>query len=218
MNRKIDWSLYGILDKEAARARSLTLLAEQLIAGGAGVLQLRNKISPADEFYRDALAVVKVTRAHGIPLIINDRVDVALAAGADGVHLGQEDLPFAAARKLIGSGRMLGVSVHDIREFEAALAGKPDYLGVGTIYPTRTKKGLKTKGTDFLCELRSRTPLPLVAIGGITLDNLAAVFQAGADGIAVISDLLAHEDVLQRAKMFRQRIEAARKNVPFENK
>lgn len=199
---KLDWSLYAILDKKFVGSRDLKSLAERVITGGAGIIQLRNKISSSRGFYEDALEVKKITTQFGIPLIINDRVDIALAVKAEGVHLGQDDLPFAAARRLIGKEMILGASVHSLEEHKAALAGRPDYLGVGTIYPSPTKNALKEKGLELIKELRRVTALPIVGIGGITVDNAAAVIQAGANGVAVISGLLDTEDVIGRAREF----------------
>ncbi len=202
----IDWSLYAILDKEFGGARSITFLAEQLIEGGAGVIQLRNKISEAREFYLDAVKVKEVTQKHGIPLIINDRLDIAMAVQAEGVHLGQKDLPLKVARGLIGKEMILGASVHNLDEFHQAIEAGADYMGVGTIYSTVTKDKLEIMGVRIVEMLRPKTNLPLVAIGGITVDNLEPVIQAGADGVAVISALLNAEDVRKRAKEFVEKI------------
>lgn len=202
ISENIGWSLYAILDKEYVKERSLTRLAEEAIAGGAGILQLRNKISASDEFYADALEIKEVTQHFNIPLIINDRLDIALAAKADGVHLGQDDLPFAEARKLLGKQMILGVSVHNFNEFEIALKGKPDYWGVGTIYPSLSKTELQSASIKIVEQLRPKTTLPLIAIGGITVENLEPVIQAGADGVAVISDLFGRQNVCSRAQEF----------------
>ena len=202
ISENIGWSLYAILDKESVKERSLTRLAEEAIAGGAGILQLRNKISASDEFYADALEIKEVTQHFNIPLIINDRLDIALAAKADGVHLGQDDLPFAEARKLLGKQMILGVSVHNFNEFEIALKGKPDYWGVGTIYPSLSKTELQSASIKIVEQLRPKTTLPLIAIGGITVENLEPVIQAGADGVAVISDLFGRQNVCSRAQEF----------------
>lgn len=202
----IDWSLYAILDKEYGKGRSLTKLAEDAIQGGADVIQLRNKISTSDEFYADALKVKEVTQHFGVPLVINDRLDIALAAEADGVHLGQDDLPFAEARKLIGEQMLLGASVHNLEEFALALESKPDYLGIGTIYPSPSKSGLQSVGVGIIQQIRSKTTLPLIAIGGITVENLEPVIEAGADGVAVISDFCKRQDVRGRAQEFVDKI------------
>jgi thiamine-phosphate pyrophosphorylase len=206
-----DWSLYAILDKKAIGARDLKFITEQVIAGGAGVIQLRHKMSSAQEFYTDALQVKEITERFGVPLIINDRVDIALAVKAGGVHLGQDDLPFEYARQLIGDEMLLGASVHNLREFETALAGKPDYLGVGTIFSSQTKTELAAQGMQLIRELRKLTTLPLVAIGGMTVENFAPVIEAGADGVAVIAGLLAADDVCERAKQFVAKVNRLKK-------
>ena len=204
--QNIDWSLYAILDKEYTKERSLAQLAEEAIQGGAGILQLRNKISASDEFYSDALKTREVTQHFKIPLIINDRLDIALAAKVDGVHLGQDDLPLAEARKLLGNQMILGASVHNLKEFEIALKGNPDYLGVGTIYSSLSKAELQSAGIKIIEQLRPKTTLPLIAIGGVTVENLEPVIKAGADGVAVISDLWNQQDVRTRACQFVDKI------------
>ncbi len=213
ITQNTDWSLYAILDKECAKERSLTQLSEQAIQGGAGILQLRNKISASDEFYADTLKIKEVTRHFNIPLIINDRLDIALAAKADGVHLGQDDLPLAEARKLLGKQMILGASVHNLKEFEIALTGEPDYLGVGTIYPSSSKADLKVAGIKIIEQLRPKTILPLIAIGGITLENLEPAIRAGADGVAVISDLFTRKDVRGRAKEFVKKVKQVKDSL-----
>lgn len=203
---KINWSLYAILDKKFLGDRPVEAVAEQVIAGGAGVIQLRNKHSHVREFYSDALAAKKITQAHGVPLIINDRVDVAQAVDADGVHLGHHDLPFAVARKLIGETMILGASVHNLQELRIAEQGGADYLGVGTVYPTTTKNHLQAQGPNIVKQIRAHTSLPIVGIGGISVDNLEAVIAAGANGVAVISDLLTATDIKSRAGLFIEKI------------
>jgi len=211
--QNINWSLYAILDKEYAKERSLTPLAEEAIQGGAGILQLRNKLSASDEFYADALKIKEVARHFKIPFIINDRVDIALAVKADGAHLGQDDLPFAEARKLLGDQMILGASVHNLEEFEIALKGNPDYLGVGTIYPSFSKTEMKSAGIEIIEQLRPKTTLPLIAIGGLTVENLEPVIQVGADGVAVISDLFSRQNVCSRAQEFVKKVKQVKASL-----
>ena len=211
--QNINWSLYAILDKECAKERSLARLAEEAIQGGAGILQLRNKLSASDEFYADALKIKEVTRHFNIPLIINDRLDIALAAKADGVHLGQDDLPLAEARKLLGKQMILGASVHNLKEFEIALTGNPDYLGIGTIYPSHSKTELQCAGINIIEQLRPKTMLPLIAIGGLTVENLEPAIRAGADGVAVISDLFTRQDVCGCAKGFIKKVKQVKNSL-----
>ncbi|MFQ5640736.1 MAG: thiamine phosphate synthase [bacterium] len=204
--RLIDWSLYAILDRSAIRNRPIKQAAEEAIQGGASVIQLRNKAAHSDEFYQDAIEIKKVCQRYGIPLIINDRLDIALAVGAEGVHLGQQDIPHKIARRLLGRDSILGISIHSIEEFERAKTSEPDYFGVGTIFPSQTKAELATKGTGLVAAVRARTNKPLIAIGGLTPENLGPVIRAGADGVAVISSLWTAESIAARAQEFLQNI------------
>lgn len=166
------------------------------LRGGARVVQMRAKDLPDRALLALAREGVAAARARGALLIVNDRPDVALLAGADGVHLGQEDLAPRDARLALPAGALLGLSTHDDGQVEAA-AGEPvDYVAIGPVFPTRTKTDARpTVGLDGVRSARARTRLPLVAIGGITADNARAVIEAGADGVAVLSAVLAGDDV-----------------------
>ncbi len=203
---QIDWRLYAIIDREYLGDRPITTVAEQLLEGGAGVIQLRNKTSDIKQFFIDAVELSQLTKHYGVPLIINDRADVAIAAGADGVHIGQEDIPLSALKRILNEDKLIGVSVHNVEEFKRVAAEKPDYFGVGTIYKTSTKSHLAATGLDVLKTVRRMTQCPLVAIGGITTENLASVFKSGADGIAVISALLSAKNVKSRTRDFQAKI------------
>lgn len=165
---------------------------EQFIAGGASLVQLREKQLSPREFCEEGRAALSVARGYGVPLIINDRVDIALAIGADGVHLGQDDLPPEAARKLLGDNAIIGYSTHNIGQVKYALTLPIDYLAIGPIFQTTSKENPDpVVGLDGLRKVRELTAnLPLVAIGGITQDNAHSVIEAGADSIAVISAAL----------------------------
>ena len=165
---------------------------ELLSRGGASLIQLREKQMPALEFYEQAKAAVKVAERSGVKLVINDRVDVAIAVGADGVHLGQDDLPPDAARKLLGPTAIVGYSTHNIDQALEALKLPIDYLAIGPIFPTNTKSDTApVLGLDGLRAVRRAIGgFPLVAIGGITQLNARAAVEAGADSVAVISALL----------------------------
>lgn len=210
---KIDWSLYAILDKETLHGRSVAEAARQVVAGGAGVVQLRDKISTSDVIYRDALAVQQVAQDYGVPFIMNDRVDIAIACHADGVHLGQSDLPARVVRGLLGKRYIIGVSVHSVEEFTAADIEDIDYFGIGTIYFSATKQELVTSGLGVIRNIRPQTTKPLVAIGGITLDNLKPVIQSGADGVAVISALLKAKDLTKQTALFIEKLKRIKKTV-----
>jgi len=165
----------------------------RLIAGGASLIQLRDKISPPREFYCEAAAALKVARDHGARLIINDRVDIALALKADGVHLGQTDVPVATARHLLGKEAIIGVSTHNAEQAKLAITLPVDYLAFGPIFPTSSKNNPDPiTGQAAMKEIvKIKGSLPLVAIGGIKRENVLDVLKAGADAVAVIAELLA---------------------------
>ena len=174
---------------------------EQFIEGGADLAQVRGTSIDDRELFEQLLRIRKLCDRNGARFIVNNRVDLALAAGADGVHLGQQDLPVSAARKLVGPDRIIGISTHNRVQFEAALDEDIDYVAVGPIFESPTKPGSHpVLGCRYLKEVRSRTSLPIVAIGGINLQNATAVWEAGADAVAVISDLFVHQQIAARVK------------------
>src|SRR5436190_1729158 len=179
---------------------------ERLAAGGATIVQLREKLASPREFYDAAREAMRVARALGVRLIINDRVDIALAVGADGVHLGQDDLPPRRARELVGPDRIVGYSTHNVEQALEADSTPVDYLAIGPIFQTRTKeKTDAVVGLELIEELKSRLTKPLVAIGGITLETAPAVIAAGADSVAVISDLYAG-NIAERTREYLHRL------------
>ena len=195
--RTFDPRLYVVLDPAVAGGRSVVEIARHAIAGGATMLQLRDKCSPDRNVLTTATAIAQLCRTASIPFIVNDRVDIAWASGADGVHLGHDDLPPAVARRLLGDDAVIGMSAGNLDELAAAMPAQPDYLGVGPMYATRTKDDAGAPvGPAMIRTLREAAPvIPLVGIGGITADNAAAVMAAGADGIAVVSAVVAARDV-----------------------
>ena len=195
---KIDWSLYAIIDREWLKGRDIEKVAEEIISGGAGVIQYRDKVSESKTFYREALKLRRITEMHNIPLIVNDRVDIAMAVGADGVHLGKEDLPVDVVREIVGGRMIIGASLKYESDFEAAT--NADYFGVGAIYPTETYKTYHVSGLDIIKKIRAKTHRPIIGIGGIKPENAIPVLQAGADGVAVISAILGKEDIEKATK------------------
>lgn len=192
--------LYAIVDP-LDTGRDPVELAVALLAGGARVLQVRLKGADARRLLEVARAVRLHTRRAGALLIVNDRADVARAADADGVHLGQDDLPVAGARAILSPGAIVGLSTHDVAQARAGLAAGADYLGVGPIFATGSKAdALTARGLELVGAVRAVTPLPLVAIGGITADTAPAVRQAGADAIAMIAELVRAPDVGARVR------------------
>ncbi len=202
----LDLRLYVVLDPAVAGARSVVEIAEQAIAGGATLLQLRDKRSSDRDFLDAATAIAKLSQTAGVRFIVNDRVDIAWASGADGVHLGHDDLPPAVARRLLGNDAIIGMSAGNPAELAAALPAQPDYLGVGPMYATRTKGDAGAPvGPAMIRTLRKAAPAtPLVGIGGITAANAAAVLAAGADGIAVVSAVVAAPDVEAATRALRR--------------
>ena len=202
-------AFYAILDPEQLAGRPAGAVLEELLKGGARWLQLRVKsLTPAD-FFELAQMVRVRTRARGCKLIINDRVDIALACNADGVHLGQDDLPLAVGRRLVGR-KIIGVSTHDLEQARQAEQGSADYIGFGPMFGTVTKDtGYAPRGIAMLRQIRAGVTLPIVAIGGITEQNVGQVWQAGANSAAIISDILRADDVAAKvARILRhQRID-----------
>ncbi|MDA2910454.1 thiamine phosphate synthase [Nitrospiraceae bacterium AH_259_D15_M11_P09] len=185
-----------ILDSQAARGRSLVDVLREAAAHGVRLFQYRDKLSPLIEAYRAALKLRDAAAEAGATFLINDRCDLALAVEADGVHLGQKDLPLPKARGLLGPGKIIGISTHQSAQVTEATDGGADYLGVGPIFPTNTKPDhTAVVGLEGLRQVRPLTDLPIFAIGGVTLDTVAMTIQAGADGVAVVSAVATASDV-----------------------
>jgi thiamine-phosphate diphosphorylase len=206
----MDPTLYVILDRSAARERDLGGLLESVITGGARIVQLREKAWPSGRLLPLAERLRARCRAAGVTFIVNDRVDLALAVGADGVHLGQDDLPARAARPLLRPGMILGRSTHSVEQARAAVAEGADYIAVGSMFPTATKPDFELVGPDLIRKLRPEVPVPLIGIGGITPANVAEVVGAGADGVAVISAVCGADDPAEATRRFLRAIAAAR--------
>ena len=191
----VDYSVYLVTDRELARGRTTLEIAGAAIRGGVSCIQLREKTCSTREFIDESLAIRSLLAQHGIPLIINDRVDVALAVKADGIHLGQKDMPCRMARQIIPESMIVGISVESLDDAIAAQKDGADYLGVSPIYPTPTKTDTaQALGLEGLRSIRSEVNLPLVGIGGLNADNAAAVIYNGADGVAVVSAIVAADD------------------------
>jgi thiamine-phosphate pyrophosphorylase len=201
------WRLYVIVDRSAVGDRDLADVAGAAVRGGADVIQLRDKVASARELMAAAERLLAVTRAAGIPLIVNDRADVARAVGADGVHLGQEDLPVAAARTLLGTDRLIGKSTHSLEQALAAAAEGADYLGVGPIFPTPTKAEYRSVGTPLIGDVARQVRIPWVCIGGIDGTNVGTVLEAGARCVAVVRAVCGAPDAEAAARSLKQEIE-----------
>jgi thiamine-phosphate pyrophosphorylase len=191
-------------------------IVEAALEGGANVIQLRKKTMPKGEQYAIALTLRRLTQLHGALLIVNDHVDIAIAAGADGVHLGQDDLPPTVVRGLPGfDGRLIGRSTHNLEQARAALDDGADYIAVGPVYPTPTKAGRPAVGTGLVSEVAAIADRPFVAVGGIDHDNAPAVVEAGARAIAVVRAVYDAVDPAEAARRLREliatRMEVARR-------
>ncbi len=200
-----------MLDRVAARGRDLETVLEAAIAGGVRMVQLREKEWPSGQLLPIAERMRERCRRAGVTFIVNDRLDVALAVDADGVHLGQDDLPSRAARPLLRRGMLLGRSTHSLAQARTAQAEGADYVAVGSMFPTASKPDFELVGPELIRTVRREITVPLVGIGGITLENLAEVILAGADGVAVISAVCAADDPAVATRRFLDAIEAARR-------
>ena len=195
MKAQPDYSIYLVTDDGCLQGRALIDCVREALEGGVTLVQYRAKTASSAEMYAEALQLKALCDSFKVPLIINDRLDIAMAVGAAGVHLGQDDLPCAAARKLLGEDYIIGVSAHNPAEAKAALQSGADYLGCGAVFGTATKADVKKLGTDGLAAICKDKGLPVVGIGGVTADNYREVRAAGADGAAIVSGILAQLDI-----------------------
>jgi thiamine-phosphate pyrophosphorylase len=194
--------LYVIIDA-ALLGESALDVAVQLAGAGVGIIQYRDKAASSGQLWRRCSALAAALRATGARFIVNDRADVAAVCGAEGAHLGQNDLPLEAARRILPAPRWLGISTHNLEQLRAAAATSADYLAVGPVFATATKRGHEpVVGTEFVQRAREETHKPLVAIGGITLATAREVWAAGADSVAVAGDILLSGNPAARAREY----------------
>ncbi|MDD2978338.1 MAG: thiamine phosphate synthase [Hespellia sp.] len=203
MKRKIDYTLYLCTDRGLMSTGNLEDAVEQAVRGGTTVVQLREKDCSSAEFYETARKVKKITDAANVPLIINDRVDIALAADADGVHVGQSDLPAAVVRKIIGPDKIVGVSTATVEEAVKAQEDGADYIGVGAMFATGTKQNTRAVSMERLAEIRKAVDIPIVVIGGINETNAAQFNGTGINGLAVVSAIISKPDITAAAGTLR---------------
>lgn len=195
MKAQPDYSIYLVTDDGCLHGRPLLNCVRETLDGGVTLVQYRAKTASSAEMYAEALQLKALCDSFKVPLIINDRLDIAMAVGAAGVHLGQDDLPCAAARRILGEDYLIGVSAHNPAEAKTALQSGADYLGCGAVFGTATKADVKKLGTEGLEAICKAKELPVVGIGGVTADNYREVRAAGADGAAIVSGILAQPDI-----------------------
>jgi thiamine-phosphate pyrophosphorylase len=213
----VEYGLYVITDEGLSKGLTHAEIARMAIAGGADVIQLRDKRMDSKALTRCALEIRELTKKAGVLFIVNDRLDVALAAGADGVHLGQEDMPARAARPLCPPGFIIGVTAGTLEEALRAERDGADYIGLSPIFHTSSKDDAGPAcGLDIIREVKNRISIPVVAIGGIGPSNASDVIGAGADGIAVISAVVSQDDVAGAARRLKAIIEEAKHRKVYE--
>ncbi len=214
----MEYGLYVVTDEKLSNGLTHVEIARRAIAGGADVVQLRDKTCDCDYFHKSAAEVRDIARAAGVPFIVNDRLDVALQSGADGVHLGQDDMPLKFARRVAPKGFIIGISAGTLQEALDAERDGADYVGLGPVFPTSSKNDAgEACGLALLRDARDRLSIPIVAIGGIGAGNAAEVIAAGADGIAVISAVVSQDDVTAAARNLKEIIHGARKSRDLQD-
>jgi thiamine-phosphate pyrophosphorylase len=206
-----DYSLYLVTDRTLSLGRSNFEIIEAAIAGGATIVQLREKQLNARDFYGEGLKIRDFLKTRRIPFIINDRIDIALALDADGVHIGQDDLPLDVARKTLGRAKIIGVSVRSADEARAAEAGGADYLGLSPIFVTATKPELTSQiGIEGIPPIRQAVSIPLVGIGSMNETNAYDAVSAGLDGVAVVSGIVSQKDIASAARRIKKEVMRAK--------
>ena len=196
--------LYAVTDSRWLKDGSLAEAVEKALAGGVTCVQLREKQLPFDEFLRTAKEIKSLCQSYHVPFIVDDNLDIALACDADGLHIGQNDMPAAKARKLLGPDKILGVSAQTVEQAIAACRDGADYLGVGAVFPTGTKTDAVEVPLDTLKAITAAVDIPVVAIGGINADNIAELSGTGIAGADVVSAILAQDDIKKAAANLRQ--------------
>ena len=212
---QVDYTLYLITDDGYLADRDWLKAIEDALRGGVTVVQYRSKsgTKTTKEMYEELLQLRELTKKYGVPLIVNDRVDLALAVDADGVHIGQDDLPPEVVRRILGEDKIIGISTHSLEEVERANDLPVDYIAFGSIYRTPTKEKPIVVGIEQLKEAKKIAKKPLVAIGGIMPYNVDEVIKAGADGVAVISAILGFKDTFKAAESMKRAIEKTRREL-----
>ncbi|NWJ49259.1 MAG: thiamine phosphate synthase [Bacteroidetes bacterium] len=203
-----DLSLYLVTDQSLSKGRSVEWIVEQAVMGGVTMVQLREKNISTLDFLNKAIALKKLLSLYGIPLIINDRLDIALASDADGLHIGQSDMPYQIAREILGYDKIIGLSVETITQAEEANLLDVDYIGLSPVFSTNTKTDINTPlGLEGIATIASFSHHPMVAIGGINVENTPEIIKAGAHGVAVVSAIVSADNVKTAAQQLKRVIQ-----------
>lgn len=202
----LDFRLYAITGEQFHPGRDMLTVMEEAILGGVDIIQLRDKKSSKQDVWKKAKLLRELTLKYGVIFIVNDHIDVALAVDADGIHLGQDDLPLVEARKIVGD-KIIGISTHQIEEAKQAEIDGADYIGVGPVFPTKSKEDVVDPvTTSYVTEVAAEINIPFVAIGGIKLHNVDQVLQAGATRICAISEIVGSHDVKATCEAFLEKM------------
>ncbi len=202
--------LYLILDREVLSYPAILSVARKSVRAGVDIIQLRDKISSDADFLSLALKLKKITQGKAV-FIVNDRLDAAILSQADGLHLGQEDLPLKLARKLLGPGKIIGISCHNLSQALKAQREGADYIGLGPVFSTLTKPGLKAIGLEVISKVKSRLKIPFFAIGGVSFSNVSLALRAGANKIAVCRGICSQRNVFRACSSLKEILKADKK-------
>lgn len=195
--------LYAVTDRAWVGEQTLYAQVEEALKGGVSCVQLREKDLDGKEFLQEARDICKLCHRYDIPFIVNDNVEIAVACGADGIHVGQEDMAADEVRRLIGEEMILGVSVHTVEEARQAVADGADYLGLGAVFPTTTKTDVEQMPNNLLREICDAVDVPVVAIGGINRNNIKSLSGSGVDGVALVSAIFSAADIEETCRELR---------------
>lgn len=196
--------LYAVTDRRWSKDTTLYEQVEQALQGGVSTLQLREKNLSDEEFFKEAMEIKELCKKYNVPLIINDNVEVAIKCGADGVHVGQEDMEASKVREKVGPKKIIGVSAHNVEEARRAVSNGADYLGVGAVFNTSTKDDVDVLSKETLKDICLAVDVPVVAIGGINQDNILELKGTGVDGVAVVSAIFSSENIVENCKKLRK--------------
>ena len=200
----IDYSVYLVTDRRNKTDEEFLNIIEEAIKGGTTIVQLREKTASTKEFYDLALKVKEITSRYDVPLLINDRIDIALAVDSEGVHIGQDDMPAGIAREIIGEDKILGVSASTVEEAKKAEIDSADYIGSGAVFPTATKDDADSVSEEELKEIVDSIDIPVVAIGGITIENAHTLKASGIAGFSVVSAIMSAEDSKEASEKLKE--------------